>query len=507
MIKILQRIFFVGVIALMLYSCRDDFEFEPATGSELTFSKDTVYLDTIFSNIGSSTYNLRVYNNSNKDIKIPSIKLAKGESSNFRLMVDGIAGKSFENIELLAKDSLFIFVETTVDIKQQTNEKDFLYTDEILFQAGSNQQKVDLVTLVKDAVFLYPQKFQNGSYESITINDEKIYGFFLDENDATNGNELEWNNEKPYVIYGYAAVPPNKTLNISEGTQIHFHRNSALVTFPTSTLNAQGSLTAPIVFQGDRLEPTFEDTPGQWFGIFVGQNSNAHFKNTIVKNAVNGFLINANNATATLENIQVYNCEQYGLLLATANVNGKNVVTNNCGKAAVLITNGGTYDFTHCTFANYWNRQNQTALIMDNGDGSSELALNATFKNSIVYGNANEALLLKPANNETNFSFLFDYCLIKFLNSGNRYDTSKFPYNFNNTTYFKNGLLAKNFNEQNPYFLNTNKNKMMITDKATSIINFGNQAYAQQIPYDLSGNNRVSSPDLGAYQHVSSVTD
>ncbi|HLW61948.1 MAG TPA: hypothetical protein VKY33_00985, partial [Flavobacterium sp.] len=47
-----------------LTSCRDDFHFEPSSGSELTFSKDTVYLDTIFSNIGSSTYNLKVYNNS-----------------------------------------------------------------------------------------------------------------------------------------------------------------------------------------------------------------------------------------------------------------------------------------------------------------------------------------------------------------------------------------------------------------------------------------------------------
>jgi hypothetical protein len=97
----------LSLIAIIsLASCRDDFNFEPATGSELTFSKDTVYLDTIFSNIGSSTYNLKVYNNSTKDIKIPSIKLGKGDNSNFRLMVDGMPGKSFENIELLAKDSM-----------------------------------------------------------------------------------------------------------------------------------------------------------------------------------------------------------------------------------------------------------------------------------------------------------------------------------------------------------------------------------------------------------------
>src|SRR5690554_1465681 len=137
-----------------LTSCRDDFHFEPSSGTELAFSKDTVYLDTIFSNIGSSTYNLKVYNNSDKDIKIPSIRLNKGENSGFRLMVDGISGKSFENVELLAKDSLFIFVETTVDIKEQTNDKEFIYTDEVVFQSLEQQQHVSLVTLVREAVFL-----------------------------------------------------------------------------------------------------------------------------------------------------------------------------------------------------------------------------------------------------------------------------------------------------------------------------------------------------------------
>ncbi|UUV20632.1 hypothetical protein [Paenimyroides aestuarii] len=504
--KTLYNILFLITI-ISFASCRDDFNFEPASGSELTFSKDTVYLDTIFSNIGSSTYNLRVYNNSNKDIKIPAIRLAKGENSNFRLMVDGMPGKSFENVELLAKDSMFIFVETTVDIKQQTNGAEFLYTDEILFQAGSNQQKVNLVTLVKDAVFLYPQKFQNGSYESITINDEQVYGFFLDENDATNGNELEWNNTKPYVIYGAAAVPPGKTLNVTAGTEVHFHRNSALIAFPTSTINAQGSIENSILMQGDRLEPNFEDTPGQWTGVWIGQNSNISIANTVIKNAVNGLLINANNGTASLENVQIYNCEQFGLLLATANVMGKNVVTNNCGRAALAITNGGVYDFTHCTFANYWSRQNQTAAIIDNGDGTLPFALQAQFKNSIIYGNASESIVLVPANNQSNFNFSFDYCLIKFQNTGNRYNTEVFPYNFNNPTNYNNNLIAKNFNEHQPYFSNTQKNKMMITDKATSLINYGNSLFAQQVPNDLLGNSRLTAPDLGAYQHVTSSVD
>ena len=101
-------------------SCRNDFETVASTGS-LEFSKDTVYLDTIFSNIGSSTYNLKVYNRSDEDINIPTVRLAEGEASNYRLNVDGIPGKVFENVQILAKDSIFIFIETTFDVNNRTH--------------------------------------------------------------------------------------------------------------------------------------------------------------------------------------------------------------------------------------------------------------------------------------------------------------------------------------------------------------------------------------------------
>ena len=66
--------FYVLCIAILWSSCRKDFEYQESSGN-LTFSKDTVYLDTIFTTIGSSTYTLKVYNPSHTDIQIPSITL------------------------------------------------------------------------------------------------------------------------------------------------------------------------------------------------------------------------------------------------------------------------------------------------------------------------------------------------------------------------------------------------------------------------------------------------
>jgi hypothetical protein len=190
----------LGIALISVSSCRKDFSTIPSFGS-LEFSKDTVFLDTIFTNIGSATYNLKVYNRGNNSITIPKIALENGTSSNYRLNVDGIPGKEFNDIDILAKDSIFVFVETTIDASKIV---DPLYTDRILFDNGSNQQDVDLVTLVQDANFIYPGKDPiTMKIDSLTINGQPttIKGRFL--TDA----ELTITNTKPTVIYGYAAVP------------------------------------------------------------------------------------------------------------------------------------------------------------------------------------------------------------------------------------------------------------------------------------------------------------
>ena len=223
-------LFFIGLL-ISISSCRSDFQTVPSTGG-LAFSKDTIYLDTVFTNIGSSTYRLKVYNRSKNDINIPTIQLGKGLNS--KVPHDGGRttrkpnGKQFTNVTLLAKDSLYIFIETTASIAD-ANPTDFLYTDQIQFDSGQNAQKVELVTLIKDAVFPYPKRFADGTKETLPIGDQKIEGFYLDENDPVNGNELLFTNKKPYVIYGYAAVPSGKKAVFEAGSRVHFHANSGLI--------------------------------------------------------------------------------------------------------------------------------------------------------------------------------------------------------------------------------------------------------------------------------------
>ena len=496
---------FLIVLITLISSCRTDFITAPNSG-DLSFSKDTVYLDTVFTNIGSSTYTLKVYNNSKNDITIPTIKLGKGLDSKYRMTVDGMIGnqgKFFDNITLLAKDSLYIFVETTAKTSD-ANPTDFLYTDQIQFDSGENLQKVELVTLIQDAVFLYPKRLSDGTTETLPIGEESVYGFFLDENDPTNGNELQFTKQKPYVIYGYAAVPSGKTVNFEAGTKVHFHANSGIIVGSGASMHVNGTVSTTdkleneVVFEGDRLEPDFSDVPGQWGTIWLTDGStNNSFDHLTIKNATIGLLIqNNDNTTVTIKNSQIYNSSNYGILAQTAKINGENLAINNAGLASLACTYGGNYQFTHCTFNNNWNNSKQVAVQVTNYITGAipevKDLTQATFNNSIIYGSySNEMILNKKEGGA--FEYQFNNCLIKFDSTLSQFVNSP-EYQFNTDPVHYNSIILNN----DPKFLKTASNKLNIDSNSAAFAK-GNAAYL--IPLDINGNTRTLPPDLGAYQN------
>lgn len=514
--KRLLSFFLCFGILLFWSSCRNDFEFTPSQG-QLEFAKDTIYLDTVFTNIGSSTYNLKVYNRSDDDIVIPTIQLENGTNSFYRMNVDGTTGlegaqegKFFENVELLAKDSLFIFIETTIDISTLSAlENQFLYTDRILFDSGSNQQDIDVVTLVKDAVFIYPNRDETtGIVETLTFDvdgdgtpdETTLQGRFLED------DELTFTNEKPYVIYGYAGVAANKTLTMEAGARVHFHAESGLIVTNTASLNINGTLSTDqetleneVILEGDRLEPLYSDIPGQWGTIWLFNGSeNNSINYATIKNATIGVLSEGNQSAVvdklTINNSQIYNASNFGLLGRATSITAENLVINNCGQSSFAGTFGGKYNFTHCTIANYWNssfRQFPSLLLNDfvldeNGMAVTNDLTEANFNNCIIYGNDNPEFLLE--NEGSVFNYKFTNCLLRFNNnnlegSGN--------YDFDDTTFY-----VDNVYNQNPDFKDPFENLMQIGEESGAI-NINTTTFG--VNEDILGESRLGSIDAGAY--------
>jgi hypothetical protein len=222
----------------------------------LSFSADTVVFDTVFTTIGSTTQQFKIYNNDKRTIHIDEIELMGGTDSPFRMNIDGIQGTMVNDIDIESQDSLFAFVEVTLGINGQNLP--LIIEDSIRFRTNGVDQYVKLAVWGQDAYFHYKDL-----------------------------NEGTWPNDKPHVIYGYAAVDSAKTLNIQAGTDIYLHKNAILYVYK-STLNINGTLGNEVTLQGDRLEAIYDDVAGQYYGIYFQEARPSTIDYAIIKNGTSG---------------------------------------------------------------------------------------------------------------------------------------------------------------------------------------------------------------------------
>ena len=83
--RILNLILSAIVALALLAACSDDDSFTPSASRSLTFSVDTVKLDTVFSNVPTVTRSFWVYNKSGEGIRLSDVRLEKGNQTGFRM--------------------------------------------------------------------------------------------------------------------------------------------------------------------------------------------------------------------------------------------------------------------------------------------------------------------------------------------------------------------------------------------------------------------------------------
>ena len=125
-----------GLFIGQITSCKKDNFL--TQGGDLGFSTDTLYFDTVFTTLGSVTHQLKIFNRNDRPIKINNIRIEKGETSFFRLNVDGIATKNISDVEIAANDSIYVFAAVTVDPNNDANP--FVIHDKILIQLNEKEQ-------------------------------------------------------------------------------------------------------------------------------------------------------------------------------------------------------------------------------------------------------------------------------------------------------------------------------------------------------------------------------
>jgi hypothetical protein len=472
------RILFLFIsIAALLFACRKDM-LTTDPSDKLTFSADTVIFDTVFTTIGSTTKRLLIYNPSDKRIVISSIQLAGGSASKFRLNVDGIPGISHQDIEIQGKDSMFLFVEVTLDASGQNNP--LIVSDSILFMTNGNLQDVDLVAWGQDAHFSYPTSYIPGlgSYSIIC-------------------NEV-WTNDKPHVIYGWAIVDSACSLDIMEGVNVYFHKNSGILVYRDGTLRINGQPGNPVTMQGDRLEPFYHNVPGQWDKIwFYPGSKNNTINHAIIKNGTVGVVADTvanSNPTVTINNTQIFQMSGACLVAQGAHITAENSVFGNGGQFCAALVLGGNYDFRHCTFGDYYqygNRQTPALLLnnyYEDVDGNIQVRdlNNAYFGNCIITGNLENEIGFDNVPGAA-FNYLFDHTLLRIDPEVNTSDIN----------FFKDIIKT----QSDTFFFDQVNNDFHL-DGSSPAIDAGSYSIINSptLFNDLDGKGRKLNPDMGTYE-------
>lgn len=472
---------FIGFICI--FSCKKD-NFITDSSVKLSFSREYVLFDTVFTTVGSATKAFTVYNKNSRPIKVASIRLGKGTASNFRINVDGYKGTQFSNIEIAGKDSLFVFAEVTVDPNKKNNP--LVINDSIIFETNGNTQNIKLEAWGKDAYFHVPNIFP--------INGVPPYSVL-----ACNA---VWKNDKPHVIYGLAVVAGGCSLTMQQGTKVYLHPNGILYISNGGTLSVKGAIDNPVIFQGDRLESDYTEAPGQWSTIYLSpQSKNNTIDWAIIKNGTIGIEADSLGSSPTnpkvkITNTIIKNMSAAAIYGINSSILGANCVFANCGQYVAALTQGGMYNFIHCIFANYWSygtRQFPTLVLTnfykDASDNIYSQNLDsANFYNCIIYGNINneeEIKLNKSADASKAFNYKFHNSLLK-----TKLNTS--------SPQFQNVLV-----NLDPLFNDIANGDYGIKNPLSSVIDKGDNAYGLLYPYDLSGKSRMVNPpsDIGAYEY------
>lgn len=487
---------FLAFLSLLIWSCRREERFVQ-TNVQLEYSADTVFLDTVFEQIGSSTYQLKVYNRGAEDARVPNIRLANPNSP-FQLNINGIASNNQSDVQILAEDSIYIFIEVQPEAVNTGSE--LLLNDQIIFDLGGKEESVELISLALDAIFHKPTNFLvlGEGNNSVLIPYSII-----------NCNS-SWDASKPHVVYGYAVVDSGCTLDILAGVDVHFHENSGLWVFEGGQLNiAQGNFPGSgdsVTFSSDRLEPFYEDIPGQWGGVlgglYIGQGAKAKINNLVLKNAVNGLRVDSARFTDQLEitNSYILNCSRTAIYAGYSHIKAYNLVVANCGLYG-LYAFGGNYEFRHSTFANFWSqstRQEPMVLLTNFFDFQNESGQiqriardleSAYFGNCIISGIGNQELGLAEDENAL-FNYQFEHALLKLDN-----DLEDRGFDVNDARF--NNVLVN----VDPDFVRPEDN-LFALDSASQVIDLGNTADGFVVPSDILGRNRNFNglPDLGAYE-------
>lgn len=469
-------------------SCIKEESYLDSSTSMLQFSTDTLTFDTVFVSMGTTTRQVIVHNPFSKPVLLEEVKMQNANSC-FRMNVDGDTSRVARNVVIEAFDSIFIFIQATINPNNLNNP--FLIEDAIQFTFANHTQQLPVIAYGRNAVYHLPTDtihYSDGSplYDALG----NIYAY--SKIDCTN-----WRHDLPHVFLGYAVVDEDSVLNLEAGDELYFANNSILWVFDGGKLIARGSAEAPVKFTSIRHDWQYSTLPGQWGYIWLSGGSRDNVMDwCVVENSYVGLLVDScvnQNPTVDLSNTIIRNQEHIGILAEGAHIHGDNLLLHTCGTSCLYVSDGGRYTFSNSTIANYFNFHSRRApaVVLNNWyeDVNGHIHLRplheAIFQNCIIYGTYSN----KPALGEilfdkkegSQFNVSFSHCLLR----SDLIDSTQNP-----------TLLVN----RDPLFLDATQGDYHL-QKQSPALGRGNADFLTR-SHDLENQTRMNPPAIGAYEYL-----
>ncbi len=365
-----------ALLAWLIVACTTDDNYTLSPTAAVSFSVDTLSLDTVFSTLPSSTRTCWLRNSGSSHIRLSNVALAGGSSSGFRVNIDGIYlcednDYSTAELEVRAGDSLRIFVEITPE-ETGVNTPQPISDALLITTEGGNTQELPLLAYAWDALILNSRELvMSGAFSTA----------------------------KPIVIFGALIVPEGLTLTLRAGTTLYIHDDAYIDIY--GTLIAEGTESRPVTLRGYRLDNMLSYLPydrvsGQWAGLWFNESSyDNRLTYTDIHSAFNGVVLLdsiVNDRTKlTLDHSRVHNSQGYGIAAFASNI-----TANDCQFTNALYncfyTDGGTVDLNNCTFAQYYPFDAAREEALAYASASAPLTLNV--RNSIIAGYADTQIAM-----------------------------------------------------------------------------------------------------------------
>ncbi|MGI6242931.1 MAG: right-handed parallel beta-helix repeat-containing protein [Prevotella sp.] len=473
-----KHLLFMMVMALgLVTSCSDDDSFSSSSSRLLTFSTDTVKIDTVFSNVPSTTRSLWVFNHSGDGLRCQSVRLERGAESGFRVNVDGVYLGEAQNyathdVEVRNKDSIRVFVELTSPVNNQETPQ--LNEDNLIFTLESGvEQRVNLKAYAWDATL----------WKNVRI-----------ERDSTISSP-----DRPIVIYGGITVDSAATLNIAAGTTLYFHNDAGINVY--GRLKCNGTAEQSVVLRGDRIDRMFDYlpydfVPGQWQGVhFYHSSKQNELEFTDIHSTYHGVVVDSTDVTEqklTLRNVTIHNCQGYGLMTNNAKVDLYNTQITNTLNDCVLV-NGGDVTMNNCTLAQFYpfDSNRGVALRFTSKHPLERLKVD----NTLITGYADDQLMGERTDSTTAFNFDFAHSMMR-TPKVETADSVHFV-----DVVFEN--IKDTVSSGEKHFVRIDTENLRYNFRLDSISSAIGKADAKTAqPNDRDGRMRDDHPDIGAFEYI-----